>query len=101
MIPSFHRCFLLGPFQDGIAAADTELRDEGAARRLVYNLWPGLRISWRRKWMLQGWLGGGTPESSILIGFSIIFTIHFGVSIFGIYNLGGGFKYFFYVYPDP
>ena len=28
--------------QDGIAAADTELRDEGAARRLVYNLSPGV-----------------------------------------------------------
>ena len=25
---------------------------------------------------------GGTPKSSILIGFSIIFTIHFGVPLF-------------------
>ena len=25
---------------------------------------------------------GGPPKSSILIGFSIIFTIHFGVSLF-------------------
>ena len=29
-------------------------------------------------------LNGGTPKSSILIGFSIIFTIHFGVpTMFG------------------
>ena len=27
-------------------------------------------------------LNGGTPKSSILIGFSIIFTIHFGVPQF-------------------
>ena len=27
-------------------------------------------------------LNGGTPKSSIFIGFSIIFTIHFGVPLF-------------------
>ena len=27
-------------------------------------------------------LNGGTPKSSVLIGFSIIFTIHFGVPLF-------------------
>ena len=33
------------------------------------------------KWVFQK-IGGKTPKSSILIGFSIIFTIHFGVPVF-------------------
>ena len=28
------------------------------------------------------WMNSGTPKSSILTGFSIVFTIHFGVPLF-------------------
>ena len=50
-------------------------------------------------WMFPK-IGGFPPKSSILIGFSIIFTIHFGVPLFlaigkntNIFPLNGGEKY--------